>query len=188
MRKLFPFFFFLSALCFGQPIFKGLQFGMTPKQAKTEFKKNKKEYINIYIGNGFYYRIYHQNFQYSITNNGLVGVQLGPKGTLFGMDYSNTVAYLLQTKMFFDDLNYEIFLKPDWWDAPENFHSSQSEYGMIMFDQEKFKIVQFYPVKYFNGSSISYTVNLHIYNYDWWMNDYSKSQDNNRALQKKQGF
>ena len=57
---LIPFFSFGQS----KSIFKGLEYGMTKSEAKKEFKKNKKDYTTVDIGNGFLFRIYQQNFLY----------------------------------------------------------------------------------------------------------------------------
>jgi hypothetical protein len=53
-----------SAVGFSQvKAYKGLYFGMTKSEAKSEFQKNKEEYTTAQIG-GFLYRLYTQNNKY----------------------------------------------------------------------------------------------------------------------------
>jgi hypothetical protein len=54
---------------FGQEIslFKGLNLGMSKKEAKAEYKANKSEYDNIDIGNGWVWKTTVQNFLLAIT-------------------------------------------------------------------------------------------------------------------------
>jgi len=54
-----------SSITFGQNIkaYKGLEFGMTKKEAKAEFKKNPEDYKSAKIGNALY-RHYYQNNEY----------------------------------------------------------------------------------------------------------------------------
>ena len=55
---------FYSIQLFSQPVFNGLLFGMTEKEAKSEFKANTDVYTNVDLGNGFVWRVTSQNFLY----------------------------------------------------------------------------------------------------------------------------
>ena len=176
----------LSTLSFGQNIYKGLSFGMSPKDAKTEFKSNKENYKGIDIGNNFIYTIYHQNFMYD--EDKLVSILLTPSGSTWGQSYNDVVNYLTYTKVFFDSLGYEIFLEQSWWKSPEMFNSTNSKYGLVLFNKEKTTIIQIYPISYMIGAQKVYLVKLHIYNYNWWMNSYNKENDKQTDIKKSSGF
>ena len=55
MRKLIIILFIAPLISFGQStsLFKGLNLGMSKKEAKKEYKTNKASYDNIDIGNGW---------------------------------------------------------------------------------------------------------------------------------------
>lgn len=171
---------FLSLSVSSQSIYKGLEFGMSKKEAAKEFKENKDTYINIDLGNNFLYRIYRQNFKYS--SEGLVGVLLSPKGSALGQSYDHAVSYLEYTRSFFEDLGYEILSEPEYWNAPLSFNS---KYGLLMVNPDETTIIQLYPVSY--GSS-NYLVNLEIYNYPQFMEWYDAAQKIQEEKAMKSGF
>ena len=167
-------------------IYKGLLYGMTQNEAKTEFKTNKIEYKGIDLGNNFTYNIYSQNFTYD--NGKLVSLLLTPSGSTFGQSYNDVVNYLTYSKTFFDGLGYEIFLEPTWWKAPQMFNSTNSKYGLVLINKDKTTVVQLYPITYDLSGTTKYLVKLHIYNYDWWMNVYNKEIEKQSSIKKESGF
>lgn len=166
-----------------QSIFKGLEHGMSKDEAVSEFRSNKSDYINIEIGNGFAYRIYQQNFEY--TKDGLVSILLTPKGSALGMGYYEAVNWLDYSKTFFDKLNYLEFFVPEYWNAPLNF---RSKYGLLLYNPDKTIMVQMYPKNYKIGSTTSYMVMLQIYNYDQFMEWYNAEKDVQQEIKEKSGF
>mgnify|MGYP005993348777 CR=1 FL=1 len=169
-----------------QSIYKGLKYGMTQAEAKKEFKKNKKDYTTVDLGNNLLYRIYRQNFVF--INNKLVAVPLTPKGFAFGMQYDDAKNYLTATRSFFEKLGYEAFIDNKWWDAPLNFANSNSKWGLILNKKDKSTIVQMYPVKYNVSSSTSFIVHLKVWHYDTWMNSYNNSKKQQKKITEKSGF
>jgi len=166
-----------------QSIFKGLETGMSKKEAKAEFRANKDDYINIEIGNGFAYRIYQQNFGY--VNDGLVSILLTPKGFTMGQGYSEAVSYLDFSNTFFQNLDYKEFFRPEYWNAPQSF---SSKYGLLLYNPEKTIMVQMYPTKYKAGSTTAFLVKLHIYNYNQFMEWYDKEHEAQEEIAEKSGF
>ena len=166
-----------------QSIFKGLETGMSQKEAKAEFRANRDDYINIEIGNGFAYRIYQQNFQY--VNDGLVAMLLTPKGSALGQGYDEAASYLDFSDAFFQKLNYEEFFRPEYWNAPQSF---SSKYGLLLSNPDKTIMVQMYPTKYKSGRITSYLVKLHLYNYDQFMEWYDKEHEAQEEIAEKSGF
>ena len=73
----------ISTLASGQSLYKGLEVGMTKKEAKSEFKKNKEQYISATLG-AYKYRHYIQNNSYD-KNGGLTMIKFTPKGYGLGM-------------------------------------------------------------------------------------------------------
>ena len=186
MKKLFvllliPFFSFGQS----KSIFKGLEYGMTKSEAKKEFKKNKKDYTTVDIGNGFLYRIYKQNFLYD--NGGLVGITLNPKGYALGMGYDVTVNYLTHTRGFFESLDYETFIDNKWYNAPLNYLKSSSKWGLVLKSKEKNTIIQMFPMSMGSASS-SYLVKLIIWDYNTWMGYYNAEMKRQNDKAKDSGF
>jgi hypothetical protein len=183
MRILLLVVIMLSCSLSAQSIFKGLEHGMSKDEAVSEFRANKSDYINIEIGNGFAYRIYQQNFEY--TNDGLVSVLLTPKGSAMGQGYYEAVDWLDYSKTFFDKLDYREFFVPEYWNAPLNF---RSKYGLLMYNSEKTVMLQLFPIHYTIGNSKSYLVKLQLYNYDQFMEWYNAEKDVQREITEKSGF
>ena len=177
---------FFTINSFSQSIFKGLEYGMSEKDAKKEFKKNKDDYINIDIGNGFSYRIYRQNFLYD--NKKLVGILLSPKGYAFGQSYDTAKSFLTYTRAFFEDLGYETFIDNKWWNAPENFSKSNSKWGLVLNNKDKSKIIHMYPIKYQQSGSTKYLVKLTVWNYETWVGFYNEANKKQAEKSKKSGF
>lgn len=164
---------------FSQEIYKGFEYGMTKDEAKSEFRENKDEYKTIDLGNGFVYRIYHQNFTFE--NGELVGITLTPKGSALGQSYESVVGYLEYSRAFFEKLNYTTFFEPEYWNGPENF---SSKYGLLMVNPEKSKMVQIYPVNA-GGSLIT---RMDIYNYNHFMNWYEEEKKRMEEKAENSGF
>ena len=175
---LIPFFSFGQS----KSIFKGLEYGMTKSEAKKEFKKNKKDYTTVDIGNGFLFRIYQQNFLYD--NEKLVGITLNPKGSAFGMQYDLTKNYLTATRTFFESLNYETFIENKWYDAPINYLKSASKWGLILNKKDKSTLIQMYPI----ALGDNYLVKLVIWDYNTWMGYYNAEMKRQNDKAKDSGF
>lgn len=171
-------FFAFSVNVYSQPIYLGLNYGMSKKEAKNEFKANNDLYSNVDIGNGFAWMAYQQNFIYG--NEGLVGVLFSPKGGALGLSHQNTISYLEFTRAFFEKLGYTLFFEPDYWQYPENFNS---KYGLILVNPDKTVVVQMYPFKQAVLTPVTYTAYLKVLNYVWFMDEFEKE---NRALEMKQ--
>ena len=186
--KVFAFiaFLFLSCSIYGQQIYKGLDYGMTPDEAKKAFKERRDEYINVDLGNNFRYRIYRQNFIYQ--NDKLTGITFAPKGYAMGMSYDAAKNYLIHTRQFFEELGYKTFIDTEWWNAPINFSRSWNKYGLVMEHPEKKTIVQLYPQTLNTGSGNTYSVSLLLMNHKTWMELYNKEQDFIEKKKEKSGF
>jgi len=159
---------------------------MTKSEAKKEFKKNKIEYTNIDVGNGFLYRAYTQNFIYD--GGKLVGILLTPKGSAFGLTYDGAANYLTHTRSFFESLGYETFIDNQWWNAPVNYVASNSKWGLVLNKSDNSTIVQMYPISYNLSGRTVYMVNLRVCNYDWWMNSYNEENKKQSHIVKNSGF
>ena len=164
-------------------LFKGLNLGMSKKEAKAEYKANKSQYDNIDIGNGWVWRTSINNFY--IGKNGLEGIYFYQKGSLLsGLGYDNTVACLHMTKYFFENLGYEVFYENTYWNAPVNFSYS---FGLIMVSSDKSKIAHIFPTKDAGGNN-NHTPGLILYEYNIFMESYNKRQENIDSKQKESGF
>ena len=166
---------------YSQSIYKGLKYGMTESEAKTEFKKNKNDYTTVDIGNGFLYRIYRQNFVFD--ENKLVGVLLAPKGSAMGMSYDSAKLYLSHTRGFFESLDYETFIENEWYDAPINYGKSGGKWGLVLNKKDNSTFVQLYPINYQLSGKTVYLVKLMIWHYDTWLKWYNaenKVQENKK--------
>jgi hypothetical protein len=177
---------FVSLSLYSQSIYKGLEYGMTEDQAKDEFKSNKDTYKTVDLGNNFLYRIYRQNFVFEKTS--LVGVLFTPKGTALGMSYDSAKNYLIHTRGFFEDLGYQTFIDNEWWDAPLNYVSSGSKWGLVLTKPDKSIVVQFYPDSYELYGNTVYMVKLMIWNHDTWMGYYDKENKNQSNKVEDSGF
>ena len=167
-----------------QTLFKGLEYGMTKSEAKSEFRKNKEDYNDIDVGNGFKYRLYHQNFEYWEEDK-LTAITFSPKGGAMGISYDNAVGYLNYSKSFFEALGYTVFFEPNYWNAPLNF---KSKYGLLMESQDKTKMVQLFPtVTKAYGSNI-YNVVLKLYEYDVYMKTWNQEHEVNQDKIENSGF
>ena len=185
MKKLLLILLFVPLISIGQSqsLFKGLNLGMTKKDAKKEYKDNKSEYDNVDIGNGWVWKTTTANFFYD--NNGLEGILFYQKGTLLsGMSYDNTVNCLNMTKQFFENLGYEEFYKNQWWNAPMNFSSA---YGLILVSSDKAKIAHIYPTKDAGGNN-NPTAGLILYDYKIFMDSYNKRKEAINKKQEDSGF
>lgn len=111
-----------------------------------------------------------------------------PKGFAFGMDYDSAKNYLIHTRSFFTDLGYETFIDDEYWNAPLNYASSGSKWGLILNNKDKTKIIQLFPQKYNALNSTSFLVNLRIWHYDTWMELYNKENAIQEEKKEKSGF
>ena len=130
-----------------QSIFKGLEYGMTKKEAKAEWKANKNKYFpGIDLGNGFSYRTVKGNFEYK--DDSLYAVMFDQSG-----QYRADIAfdYLIATRAYYQGLGYDLFHEPDYW--PGNWEESEygsftidykANYGLLMSDPGKNLMVQIY--------------------------------------------
>jgi len=178
----------LTVSMYSQSIYKGLTYGMTKSEAKKEFLANKDQYTNIDTGNGFLYRTYKQNFVF--TDGKLTCVPLTPKGAALGLGYDETVLYLEHTRKFFENLNYQTFIDAEYWNAPLNYEKSPSKWGLILYNEDKTKIIQMYPSSYSNSvtGGKKYLVIINVWHYNTWMNFYNKAQSINKEKAKNTGF
>ena len=167
---------------FSQPIYKGLLYGMTKSQAKKEFYSNKEDYTNIDLGNGFIWRMYHQNFIY---DNGLAGILCTPKRGALGVSHENTMGYLEFTSAFFIKKGYKIFHEPQNWQYPELF---RSKYGLLLENPDRTVMVMLYPFKQTSSNNIFYQPHLKVFNYDWFIDQYETGQKEVEEKQDKSGF
>ncbi|MDN3665637.1 hypothetical protein ACFFU1_16790 [Algibacter miyuki] len=156
---------------------------MTKTEAKKEFVKNRDQYITVDFTNNFYYRIYKQNFIF--LDDKLSCVVLSPKGYALGMGYDSAKNYLIHTRSFFEDLNYETFIDDEFWNAPINYIRSGSKWGLVLYNPEKTKIIQMFPQEL---KDHVYYVYLRVWNYDVWMNLYLDAQSVNSEKLKDSGF
>lgn len=179
-------FIFILSNGYTQSIYKGLEYGMSKSEAASEFKKSKKTYTTVDIGNNFLYQIYKQNFVFD--NNELVGVLFTPKGSLFGQSYNEAKNYLIHTRSFFEQLGYETFLENEWWNAPLNYTNSNSKWGLVLNKKDKSTIVQMYPISYELSGKAVYLVKLMIWNYDTWIGYYNKEKGVQKEKADKSGF
>lgn len=164
-------------------LFKGLNLGMTKKEAKKEYKQNKSSYDNIDIGNGWIWKTTTTNFYYG--SSGLEGIYFYQKGTLLsGLGYDNTVSCLNMTKQFFENLGYTEFYKNKWWNAPLNFSYS---YGLILVSSDKAKIAHIFPTKDSGGNN-NHTAGLILYDYKIFMDSYNKRLETIDKKQEDSGF
>jgi hypothetical protein len=163
-------------------IFKGLVYGMTPREAKNEFLTNKEDYTNVDLGNGFVWRSYKQNLIF--LNDSLVGITFVPYHPL-ALTNDNAIAYLEFTKAFFERKGYKVFLEPDNWQYPLLFHSF---FGLVMYNPERTIIVQMYPGTYKINYSTGYTASLKVLSYDWFMKAYKAYNDNLKGKSDNSGF
>ena len=88
----------------GQNLYKGLEVGMTKKEAKAEFKKNKEQYISATLGS-YEYRHYPQNNVYD-KDGGLSMIVLTPKGSGLGMDKVKAKLYFLDMITLLDNTGF----------------------------------------------------------------------------------
>ena len=94
-----------STLVSGQNLYKGLEVGMTKKEAKSEFKKNKEQYISATLGS-YKYRHYTQNNSYE--DGGLIMIAFSPKGFGLGMDRVNAKLYFLDMIRLLDNTGFVV--------------------------------------------------------------------------------
>lgn len=173
MRKIFPLFLllFMCFLAAGQSIYRGLNFGMSQKEAKSEFKTNKDQYDAADFGNGFVWRAFTQNFIYA--NDSLMAVLMTPKGAALGLSHDGATSYLEFSKAFFENKGYQVFFEPEYWQYPLNFHS---KYGLLLSNPDKTIMVQLYPSTSRGVNTTHYTSCLKIMNYQWFMKTYTADQ------------
>lgn len=177
-------FLFLSISCFGQILFKGLELGMTKKEAKKEFRDNKAEYTNIDIGNNWIYRTSIPNMHF-LPDKGLVRIDFFLKGTLLGgIGYQNTTNGLEMTRQFFENLGYKVFYENKYWKYPLNF---SSDYGLIMTDSKNSKVIHLFP-SHPPGKLNQHTVGLILIEHDIFMEAYKERIKSILTKQKKSGF
>ena len=88
----------------GQNLYKGLEIGMTKKEAKSEFKKNKEQYISATLGS-YEYRHYPQNNSYD-KDGGLTMIMFSPKGSGLGMDKVKAKLYFLDMITLLDNTGF----------------------------------------------------------------------------------
>jgi hypothetical protein len=174
---------FFTSSAFSQTIFKGLEFGMTRDEAVDAFRADRDEYTTVDIGNNFKYRIYQQNFIYE--DGKLTGVNFRPKGSAFGQSYDEATSYLEHTRQFFENLDYEVFFEPEYWNAPQSF---KSKYGLLMVNPEKTVMAQVYPTKTTAYNNTTYLVLIDLYNYDDFLKTYKNEEEKQQKIRESSGF
>lgn len=183
MKKLLLLLILIPLLTNGQSLFKGLNLGMSKKDAKKEYRLNKSLYDNVDIGNGWIWKTTIPNLTFG--KDGLQGVYFYQQGTLLsGMGYDSTVSCLNMTKQFFENLDYTVFYKNEWWNAPVNF---SSVYGLIMVSSDKTKIAHIFPTKDAGGNN-NHTAGLVLYDHKIFMTSYNKRKETIKKKQKDSGF
>lgn len=192
MKKLllFSILITLSFVCSGQEVFntnnqqknvffKGLYYGMTKKEARKEFRKNKKEYTNIDIGNGWVYATDVYNLIVS-QSKGLRGAQFFIKNSkTIGLGYKNASNALIMTRNFFEEIGYTVFLENRYWKYPINF---SAPYGLVLVDKDRTKIAHIFPAPVPN-EPYRYSAGLIMYEYDSFMAEYNYR---NKVIENKQ--
>jgi hypothetical protein len=159
---------------------------MSKIEANREFKKHKEIYSFIDLGNDYIFRTYKQNFLY--IDDKLSGVILSVKGRALGMDYDETVNYLNYIRETLENNGYETFLECEWWNAPLNYSTSGSNYGLLLNKTDHTKIVQLYSIRYELGKTYMYQIILKIWNYQEYIKLYNKSKQYNDDKIKKTGI
>ena len=118
----------------GTIIYEGFHEGMTKEEVLMEYEKNSSKYTNIIFGKGIDWKIAVNGFSYNEYNL-LYGIDLIPVEKENGMSsYDFTKNCLHIAKKFIEDQGFEVFYKPDQWDAPAEFDSF---WGLIMINKEK---------------------------------------------------
>lgn len=176
-------FFTVCGCLKAQPIYRGLIFGMSAKDAKLEFKTNKDQYEAVDFGNGFVWRVFSQNFIFS--NDSLVVVLMSPKGALMGLTSDGVTSYLEFSKAFFIDKGYQVFFEPEFWQYPLNFSSI---YGLLLYNPDKTVMVQLYPAVSRISGNTYFHAYMKIINYNWFMRDYQKRQMDLKQKSYNSGF
>tara|TARA_B110000046_G_scaffold36053_1_gene39493 strand:+ start:93 stop:614 length:522 start_codon:yes stop_codon:yes gene_type:complete len=98
MKKLLMILMFVPLVSLGQnnSALLGMNFGMTKKEIKKEFKTNKKKYTKVLLG-GYFWRHYYQNNSYD-EKGGMTLMKLNPVGGgLYGLSE-------VQSRLVFKDL------------------------------------------------------------------------------------
>lgn len=175
--------FLISLTANGQAIFKGLNYGMSKSEAKKEFKNNKDSYTNIDIGGGFVYRIYSQNFIYD--NKKLVGIVFNPKGSMMGLGYEECKNWLIKTRSFFEGLGFETYIENKWWNAPMNYISSGSMWGLVMNKGDKTTMMQMFPQEITKGS---YNASLRLWHHDTFVGYVESNRKKQKEKSDDSGF
>ena len=139
-----------TSLMFSQvKAYKGLNFGMTKKEALDEFKKNKDEYTAAQIG-GFQYRLYTQNNKYD-EQGGLYQIGFTAKGGgLTGVLESEAMDRLRDLVRFAQANNYTT--DGVAVGASEFEFNKNGEYLFISPENDKFLKLVFVP----NGEKFVY--------------------------------
>jgi len=168
---------------FSQDIYRGLKYGMSKSEAKDEYKAHNDLYDNIDLGHGFIWRAFSKNFIF--INNGLVAIELVPKGAAFGLGYDNTTSYLEFTATFFKVKGYKEFFRPDYWQYPLNFNS---RYGLLLAAPDSSIMVQMYPIVFRMGNSKTSSAVIKVMNYKWFMDTYNTDHAILDEKSKNSGF
>jgi len=176
------FIFIVSVISNAQPIYLGLEYGMTKDQAILEFQQNKDKYNNIDLGNGFAWRLFKQNFIYQ--NDSLVGLTFSPVGGAFGLSYDITVRYLNYTRDFFEKKGYTLIAENEYWNAPENFIAKGYAFGLLLANEDQTIIVHLYPYKFQDR----YNAYFKVLNYDWFIKVGELHKANVEEKQDNTGF
>jgi len=176
-------FFIIAGAAYGQPIYRGLLYGMSENEAKKEFKTNKDLYDEVDFSNGFVWRTYTQNFIYQ--NDSLMAVLMTPKGAALGLSHDGSTQFLEFSRAFFENKGYEVFFEPEYWQYPLNFHS---KYGLLMSNADKTIMVQLYPLVFRYGNTTSFTSCLKIMNYKWFIREWEIDNKIQQQKSENSGF
>ncbi len=152
-------------------IYEGFYEGMTKQEVLMEYEKNPSKYTNIIFNKAIEWEIAINGFSYNEYNL-LYGIDLIPTGKESDMSsYDFTKNCLHIAKDFIIDQGFEVFYKPDQWDAPAEFDSF---WGLIMINKEKNLAAHFFPSKLnilIDGEP-GYEAHLRLISYEPFINEF----------------
>jgi len=155
----------------GTIIYEGFHEGMTKEEVLMEYEKNSSKYTNIIFGKGIDWKIAINGFSYNEYNL-LYGIDLIPvekENDMSSYDFTKNCLHI--AKKFIEDQGFEVFYKPDQWDAPAEFDSF---WGLIMINKEKNLAAHFFPSKLnflINGEP-AYEAHLRLISYEPFINEF----------------
>jgi hypothetical protein len=159
-------------------LYKEINDGMDKSTALSIYKKNKTEYKEINLGNGFVYTINRMGGIGVDENDKVRTITMWPKGTaLSGLGWQGTVNYLNHTRSFFEQKGYEILLENPYWNAPLNFNASGYVYGLVMVNSDGDKVVHIFPVEMMLMESKIYNSYIVLTTKDYWDKSMNKRKE-----------